>query len=329
MKILIIRFSSIGDIVLTTPVIRTVKTQLETEVHFASKIQFSPILKTNPYIDRLHFLDGSLSVLIRELRKEKFDYVIDLHNNLRTRIIKIALGVKAYSVNKLNIEKWLMVNFKINVLPPKHIVDRYLETAARLGVKNDALGLDYFIPPEDEVSLDRLPETHRNGYVAYAIGAQHGTKKLPLVRMIELCEKINRPIVLLGGKEDAEAGEQVKNYFENNDRSAGQPNGKTVIYNACGIYPLNQSASILKKALYVFSHDTGLMHMAAAFKKEIFSIWGNTLPAFGMYPYRTRYTVLENNTISCRPCSKIGFDKCPKGHFKCMNEIKFDFYLPS
>ena len=328
MKILIIRFSSIGDIVLTTPVIRTVKTQLETEVHFASKIQFDPILKTNPYIDRLHFLDGNLSVLIRELRKEKFDYVIDLHNNLRTRIIKIALGVKSYSVNKLNIEKWLMVNFKINVLPPKHIVDRYLETAARLGVKNDALGLDYFIPPEDEVALDRLPETHRMGYVAYAIGAQHGTKKLPVVRMIELCEKINRPIVLLGGKEDAEAGEHVKNYFEKKDRSTGQPNGKTVIYNACGIYPLNQSASILKKALYVFSHDTGLMHMATAFKKEIFSIWGNTLPAFGMYPYRTRFTVLENNTISCRPCSKIGFDACPKGHFKCMKEIKFDFYLP-
>jgi ADP-heptose:LPS heptosyltransferase len=204
-----------------------------------------------------------------------------------------------------------------------------LETVARLGVKNDALGLDYFIPPEDEVSLDRLPETHRQGYVAYAIGAQHGTKKLPVARMIELCEKINRPVVLLGGREDAEAGEHVKKYFESKDPSSGRPvNGKTVIYNACGIYPLNQSASILKKAHYVFSHDTGLMHMAAAFKKEIFSIWGNTLPAFGMVPYLTRFTVLENNAISCRPCSKIGFDTCPKGHFKCMNEIKFDFNLP-
>ncbi len=328
MKILIIRFSSIGDIVLTTPVIRTVKTQLETEVHFASKIQFRCILEPNPYIDRLHFLHGSLPELIRELRKEKFDYVIDLHNNLRTRIIKIALGVKAFSVDKLNIEKWLMVNFKINVLPAKHIVERYLDTVARLGVKNDTLGLDYFIPRQDEVSLDRLPETHRRGYVAYAIGAQHGTKKLPVARMIELCEKINRPIVLLGGQEDAEAGEYVKNHFEKKDPSPENANAKTVIYNACGIYPLNQSASILKKALCVFSHDTGLMHMAAAFKKEIFSIWGNTLPAFGMYPYRTRFTVLENNAISCRPCSKIGFDTCPKGHFKCMNEIKFDFYLP-
>jgi ADP-heptose:LPS heptosyltransferase len=327
MKILIIRFSSIGDIVLTTPVIRTVKTQLETEVHFATKIQFSGILEANPYIDRMHFLHGSLPELIRELRKEKFDYIIDLHNNLRTRMIKVALGVKSFSFKKLNIEKWLMVNFKINVLPSKHIVERYLETVARLGVKNDALGLDYFIPQEDEVLPERLPETHRQGYIAYAIGAQHGTKKLPVSRMIELCEKINRPIVLLGGQEDVEAAEQVKHHFETIDRTV-PPNGKTVIYNACGIYPLNQSASILKKALYVFSHDTGLMHIAAAFKREIFSIWGNTLPAFGMYPYRTLFTILENNTISCRPCSKIGYDSCPKGHFKCMNEIKFDFYLP-
>jgi ADP-heptose:LPS heptosyltransferase len=326
MKILIIRFSSIGDIVLTTPVVRTVKTQLEAEVHFASKIQYQPILETNPYIDRLHFLGSSLPDLIRELRSEKFDYVIDLHNNLRTRIIKTALGVKAFSFKKLNIEKWLMVNFKINTLPSQHIVERYLETVASLGVKNDALGLDYFIPGEDEVPLERLPETHRLGYVAYAIGALHATKKLPLSRMIELCEMINRPVVLLGGKEDTEPGEQIMAHFEEKRRL--KQSGQTVIYNACGLYSLNQSASLLKRATHVFSHDTGLMHIAAALKKEIFSIWGNTIPAFGMYPYRTRFTALENNAISCRPCSKIGFESCPKGHFKCMNEIKFDFYLP-
>ncbi len=330
MKILIIRFSSIGDIVLTTPVIRTIKTQLEAEVHYASKVQFRNLLETNPYIDQLHFLKDSLKGLIDELRSENFDYIIDLHNNLRTRIIKIALGVKSFSFNKLNIEKWLMVNFKINVLPQKHIVERYLATVAGLGVKNDVLGLDYFIPEMDEVPMDWLPETHRNGYTAYAIGALHNTKKLPVKRMIALCEKINRPIVLLGGKEDGEIGEQIKRYFENGEKLGRDQFllGRTVIYNACGIYNLNQSASLLKNARYVFTHDTGLMHIASALKKEIFSIWGNTIPAFGMYPYRTRFTVLENNNISCRPCSKIGYKKCPKGHFKCMNEIDFDFYLP-
>lgn len=228
-----------------------------------------------------------------------------------------------------------MVNLKINKLPSAHIVDRYLSTAKHLNVKNDSLGLDYFIPSTDEVPLEWLPETHRKGYVAYAIGGQHATKKLPVRRMIELCDKINRPIILLGGKEDYAEGEQVRLFFEKNDASTDielilseDLNKRTIIYNACGKYNLNQSASVVKRATYVFTHDTGMMHIAAALKKEVFSIWGNTIPLFGMYPYRTKFTVLENNKLDCRPCSKIGYNKCPKGHFNCMEKMVFDFYLP-
>ncbi|MEQ1585264.1 MAG: glycosyltransferase family 9 protein [Cyclobacteriaceae bacterium] len=334
MKVLIIRFSSIGDIVLTTPVIRGLKTQLnDSEIHFATKVQYKGILENNPYVDKLFLLEKDLSVLIGELRKEKYDFIIDLHNNLRTRIIKTALGVKFYSFNKLNLEKWLLVNFKIDKLPSLHIVDRYLNTVQELGVKADALGLDYFIPDKDEVPVEWLPETHRQGFVAYAIGAQHNTKKLPVTRMIELCDKINKPIVLLGGQEDFSIAEQIRIFFDRPQASefeAGltELNKKTTIYNACGKFNLNQSASLIKSARYVFTHDTGLMHIAAAFKKEIYSIWGNTIPEFGMYPYRSKFTILENKKIDCRPCSKIGHQVCPKGHFKCMNEIVFDFYLP-
>lgn len=315
MKILILRFSSIGDIVLTTPVVRCLKTQLDdAEIHYATKEQYKPILEINPYVDKFFFLKESLSDLVHDLKKERYNAVIDLHNNLRTRIVKWRLGVRSYSFNKLNIEKWLMVTFKINQLPDLHIVDRYLEATKLLGVKNDALGLDYFIPEKDEMLWAWLPETHQKGFVAYAIGGQHETKKLPVSRMIELCQKINRPIILLGGKEDVENGELVRLAV-----------GKEIIFNACGKLNLNQSASLLKKSSCVFSHDTGLMHIAAALKKEVYSIWGNTVPTFGMYPYRTQYHALENTTLNCRPCSKIGFNKCPRGHFKCMNEIKFDF----
>lgn len=335
MKILIVRFSSIGDIVLTTPVVRTLKTQLDgCTLHYATKEQYRSLFEENPYIDKVHFLQHDLRAFIRELRAEKFDYIVDLHHNLRTRIIKTALMVPARSFNKLNFEKWLVVNLKINKLPNLHIVDRYLETVKNLGVKNDSLGLDYFIPARDEVPLDWLPETHRQGYVAYAIGAQHGTKKLPVKRMIELCDKINRPIVLLGGKEDVSAAEEIEKFFTRSGDSRpfedglSELNKKAIIYNACGKFNLNQSASLVKQARCVFSHDTGLMHIAAAFKKEVFSIWGNTIPLFGMYPYRTKFTVLENNRLNCRPCSKIGYKECPKGHFKCMNDLVFDFYLP-
>ncbi len=334
MKILIIRFSSIGDIVLTTPVIRTLKTQLEeAEIHYVTKVQYKNILDSNPYIDKLFFLETSLNVLIDQLRKEKYDAIIDLHHNLRTRIIKTLLWRKSYSFGKINFEKWLKVNLKIDQLPLVHIVDRYFKTVLPLGVKQDALGLDYFIPEKDNVPLEWLPETHQKSYIAYAIGAQHNTKKLPLTKMIELCDRINKPIVLLGGKEDFETGESIRSFFERPNSGEYESglfdlNKKTVIYNACGKFNLNQSASLLKKSSHVFTHDTGLMHIAAAFKKEVFSIWGNTIPEFGMYPYRTKFTVFENKKIECRPCSKIGFQKCPKGHFKCMNDIVFDFYLP-
>jgi ADP-heptose:LPS heptosyltransferase len=316
MKILIVRFSSIGDIVLTTPVVRCLKTQIDNaEIHYVTKVQYQSILQNNPYLDKIFFLKESLTELIHDLKKEKYDVIIDLHNNLRTRLLKWCVGKRSFSFNKLNVEKWLMVNFKINHLPDRHVVDRYLETAGPLGVKNDALGLDYFIPEKDEVPWDWMPETHRQGFVAYAIGGQHETKKLPAVRMIELCKKINKPIVLLGGKEDFESGERLKRQLEE------------LIFNTCGKLNLNQSASLIKKSSCVFSHDTGLMHIAAALKKEVYSIWGNTIPAFGMYPYRTKFHTLENSEINCRPCSKIGFDKCPKGHFNCMNELKFEFQL--
>ena len=227
--------------------------------------------------------------------------------------------------------------FEYHALPPLRSVAATVITVAQLaGVKPDALGLDYFIPERDEVPREWLPATHQKNFVAYAIGAQHATKKLPLARMIELCDRINKPIVLLGGSEDAERGKALQEFFEGTNSLESleyepglvQLNKKTIIYNACGKFNINQSASLIKKASHVFTHDTGLMHIAAAFRKEVFSIWGNTIPEFGMYPYRTKFTILENKKISCRPCSKIGFQKCPKGHFKCMNEIVFDFYLP-
>lgn len=317
LKVLIIRFSSIGDIVLTSPVIRCLKTQRpDVELHYLTKSNYLFLLKDNPHIDHIHLLDGGLWKLIGKLKKENFDIVIDLHNNLRTLQIKTGLGVQSFSFNKLNWEKWLLVNLKINALPNIHIVDRYMETVRSLGIKNDNKGLDYFIPYRDIIERQWLPEYHHRGYVAFAIGGQHETKKLPLKRMIELCEKINYPIVLLGGKEDTENGNAIE-----------QALGKDLIYNACGKYNFNQSASVVQQAEIVFTHDTGLMHVAAAFKKKVYSIWGNTIPDFGMYPYQTNFMLIENRLLRCRPCSKIGHNKCPYGHFKCMNELSFDFQI--
>ncbi|QRR03837.1 glycosyltransferase family 9 protein [Dyadobacter sandarakinus] len=316
-KFLILRFSSIGDIILTTPVVRCLKNQYpEAEVHYCTKAKFGFLLADNPYIDKAWLLENNTTELLKSLKAEKFDYIIDLHNNIRTLRFKLTLGARAFSFDKLNVQKWLLTRLRINYLPDVHIVHRYMDTLRTLKITNDGQGLDYFIPYKDNVEPGWLPDTHRQGYVAYAIGGQHHTKKLPVERMVELCRKINYPVVLLGGKEDFENGEIVRHSL-----------GDRMIYNGCGKYNFNQSASLVERAVVVFSHDTGLMHVAAALKKKVYSIWGNTVPQFGMYPYKTPFEVLENNNLSCRPCSKIGYDKCPLQHFKCMNELPFNFTI--
>ena len=312
-KFLILRFSSIGDIVLTTPVIRCLKQQYpDAEVHYATKKSHQSIIENNPYIDKVFVLEKSLNDLLKQLKSERYDYIIDLHNNLRTTILKLRLGVKSFKFDKLNFQKWILVKFKKNIMPNVHIVDRYMKTVESLGVKNDNKGLDYFIPEQDEMPLDWLPENFRNGYAVYAIGGQHETKRLPLPKMIELCQTIQLPLVLIGGKEDAVISEQLSVISE-----------IAPIFDTCGKCNLNQSASIIKNASIVYTHDTGMMHVAAALKKKVISIWGNTVPAFGMYPYQTDFEVIEHPDLHCRPCSKIGYEKCPLGHFKCMNELKF------
>ncbi len=311
MKILIIRLSSIGDIVLTTPVIRCVKQQiLNAEVHFLVKPQFRDLLKSNPYIDKLHSLKESLTDTIVQLKKEKFDCVIDLHRNQRTFVIKKFLQTQHHSFDKQNIAKWLLVNFKFNGLPQLHVVDRYMKTVSSLGVENDGKGLDYFIPESEQIGLEHLPHAHRAGYIGWVTGAAHQTKKFPADKIIRICRSINFPVVLLGGNEEKEEGQRI-----------AETSG-TQVFNACGMFSLNGSASLVQQAKLIVTNDTGMMHLAAAFQKPVISLWGNTVPAFGMYPYYgnsgQKAEMVEVEGLNCRPCSKLGYKKCPKKHFKCM-----------
>lgn len=320
MKFLVIRFSSIGDIVLTTPVVRCLKKQLVTaEVHYLTKASFDKVVEANPYIDKIHYLQDNLDEVIAALQQEDFDYVIDLHHNLRTQKVKRVLQKKSFSFNKLNLQKWLLTGLKINRMPNLHIVDRYMQTVEGFGIKNDGAGLDYFIGQADIVQETDIPTSHQAGYIGLVIGAAHNTKKYPLHKLEAFCKSIDHPVIVLGGKEDAETGTQL---------SAIDP---FKIYNACGKFNLNESADLVRRARVIVSNDTGLMHIAAAFKRPVVSLWGNTVPAFGMYPYyganfisrqqETPYDILEVEKLGCRPCSKIGYKKCPRGHFKCMEGI--------
>ncbi len=283
----------------------------DAEIHFLTKDSYAAILHSNPYISKVQVLGSSWDLMIHQLQYEDYDFIVDLHHNLRTLRIKKALkGIKHASYNKLNIQKWLLTAWKINRLPKIHIVDRYLETLSVFGIQNDGKGLDYFFPEKDKIKAKDLPISHMFGFVGVVIGAALNTKKLPVHKLIELCAGINFPIVLLGGPEDRHAGEEV---------AATDP---IKIYNSCGKFSLHESADLVHRSRVIVSNDTGLMHIASAFQIPVVSVWGNTVPTFGMYPYYgnqpTKHFEAEVNGLSCRPCSKIGYSKCPKGHFKCM-----------
>ncbi|HRH37271.1 MAG TPA: glycosyltransferase family 9 protein [Flavobacteriales bacterium] len=313
MKLLVLRFSSIGDIVLTSPVLRCVKEQVNgAEVHVATKSSFTDIVRFNPHVTKVHELGDDLGDLIARLKQERFDRVIDLHHNLRTAQVKRALGVPTSSFEKLNIQKWLLVNFKMDRMPRMHIVDRYMSAATDLGVKNDGIGLEIFIPAEREVPLTSLPEEHRSRYTAIAIGAAHATKRLPEHKLIELARLVQGPIVLIGGKEDQPTARIIANEI----------GGR--VFDATGQYDILGSASLIKQARSVIAHDSGAMHIACAFNKNVVSIWGNTVPLLGMGPYIPQHPerahIAEVMGLGCRPCSKIGHDHCPQGHFHCMEK---------
>jgi len=309
-KYLVIRFSSIGDIVLTSPVVRCIKRQIPGAiVHYLTKVEHEEILEGSPFIDKVYTIGGNrdLHQAIRELKQEKYDFVIDLHHNVRSAQVKRQLRVKSASFPKLNVKKFLYTNFKINKLPQNlHVVDRYFEAVKKIGVENDELGLDYHIPKKDVLDVHRFGI--KPNYIAFSIAAKFATKRLPADLIVDLIKLINKPVVLLGGLADVRDASLIQKACPG-------------IANVCGELYLSKTASVIQQSVGVISFDTGLMHIAAALEKPLVTIWGNTVKDFGMYPYMPGqehlFSIHEVN-LKCRPCSKIGYKKCPKGHFKCM-----------
>lgn len=315
MKILLIRFSSIGDIVLTFPVVHAIRKAFpEAKIHFASKKSFETVLLGAEGIHKFHFLSDSFSSFKSEIKSEGFDYIIDLHNNLRTRRLTLGIPAKIARFDKLNLRKWLFTQFKFNALPNVHVVDRYLETLKVLGINSIDQPMNRFcIPTSSNVNIQERFPMLNSSYVAVAIGAQFKTKRVPKEKWLEIFSKTDYQFLIVGGEMDRETGD----WLVDNCPSK-------VIVNACGELTILESASVVSQAKSLLTNDTGMMHIAACFDTQIISIWGNTTPEFGMSPYRPQGTktdkIFQVDGLSCRPCSKIGHQECPKKHFRCMNE---------
>ena len=302
LKVLVVRFSSIGDIVLTSPIIRALKKQKNAQIHFLTKSQYSSIVVNNLYIDKVITINKSINEVKEDLMKENYDYVIDLHNNIRSHGLSfLNIPIKRYS--KSNFKKLIYMYTGKNFLNNEHVVDRYFKATSFLDLNNDNKGLDFFINKKDEVDFDINQK-----FISWCIGASKEQKKLAVDQICYVADKLNLPIVLLGGMEELNKANQIINQCSRNK-----------IYNYCGNISINQSAYLIKHSQFLLSNDTGLMHIGAALNKKIISFWGCTKPDLGFYPYTKKSnSLMIISELSKRQCSKHGsscrftFDGCVK-----------------
>ncbi|GIV43213.1 MAG: glycosyl hydrolase [Bacteroidia bacterium] len=314
MKFLIIRFSSIGDIVLTTPVISAIQQKFpNAQIHFLTKKKFSEVLIHHPKITKIWEYEKNLQNIIQALKKQDFDYVIDLHNSLRSKWVTFQLQKKTLTFQKENWKKWKMVYLKSKI-PIAHVVDRYLETLKNLDISpSKPLKLEYYEGKEAENEASHILNQYgiEEPFLAIVLGATHFTKKWLKEYFVDFINELHQTVVLVGGKTEIEESQWIENQIIN----------KKKCLNLCGKTTLNVSAAIIKKSEWVLSHDTGLMHIACAYQKEMIVLWGNTCPELGFSPYQNPNAQNISLDLDCKPCSKLGLSRCPKGHFSCMKNI--------
>ncbi len=311
MKILVIRFSSIGDIVLTSPIIRCLKQKYpQAEIHFLLNETFAELVENNPYINKVWYWNHKEHIRLfrNKLKQENFDLVIDLHNNFRSRILSIGIAKQKYHLQHIRWKRFLYIYYNKLHFTNEHIVERYFKTLSSLNILYDGLGLEFWFSPS-LLKIANIPQQ----FVAWVIGGSYYTKQVPAHKIIEGLALLPFPVVLLGGKKDDDLAQEIIT-------KSGHKN----LANCVGKLTIQESAKIIQQSVCVISTDTGLQHIAAALKKKIFSIWGSTSPGLQMGPFLPN-NILEINTpihfevdLDCRPCHKHGYASCPKKHFSCM-----------
>jgi len=301
-RILIIRLSSLGDILLTTPLIRSIKSRYPNiTIDFLLKEQYQNTLKQNKYISNLFLYEDGQKIL----QQNNYDLIIDLHNNFRSRKVVNNLGVYSLQFKKNNFKKFLLVNLRINRLRSfPQIPVRYASTIPNF--KLDDKGLDVFLPNDIKPNLK-----DGNKYIGFAPGSRHYTKMWPLEYYIELGKLLSEngyKIVLFGGKNDKQVCDKIKLDLSSSINLSNNDD-------------LFKTAIDMKECSAIICNDSGLMHLVCGLKIPVLTIFGSTVKEFGFTPYKNQNVILENNSLNCRPCSHIGRSSCPKKHFNCMKEL--------
>lgn len=316
-KILVIRLSSLGDILLTLPLLKIIyQIEKETEIDFLTKKEFIDAVKFNPYINEVISFSHEERKLVKEkIRNKKYDIIIDLQNNFRShQLYSFNFHSRIFRFKKPTVKKFLLVNFKINLLKKNpSIAYHYIKTFYPK-FSDDIESELYFPIPEELLQLTRLEVkvfSNSRKFIGICPGAKHLTKRYPpelFKKLVQILIERNYAIAIFGGKDDREICESitidspfVKN-FQNDNK-------------------LILTAALMKNCTAVISNDSAYMHLASLLKIPTVAIFGSTVKEFGFFPIFKKSIVVENNSLNCRPCSHIGRNKCPKGHLKCLMEI--------
>lgn len=315
LRIGLIRISSLGDIILITPIIRCLYLQLQKpELVLITHPDMLSLFEHNPYLHSVVGYDRhDTGKSAAEFLGTMPDLIIDLQKNLRSQALTLGAGVPILSFKKENIKKWMLVNAPGFHSKCSHVVSRMLKALSPLNIADDGAGVELHLPP-GEGSEENKEAVIAGDYVAIGIGSAHETKALSFEFLDRFLAIQTLPCVLLGGPNDRKKGEAIEKKYPNMVRSM------------CGKTSLLQTAILVQNAAHVVTGDSFIMHLAACFSKPMDVVWANTIPEFGMEPYygtkrQFRAIYHQVHELACRPCSKTGFSSCPKRHHKCMTQI--------
>jgi len=329
-KILIIRLSSLGDIVLTTPFIRAVRMRFpHAQIDFLLRREYFEVLQFHPALSHVLTYDTQsgfpgLRILKDSLQQERYDIVFDLHKSLRSRYLCLSMGAKEiHSIKKRIVPRMLLVLSGINIYGSiVSAADRYIETGRSFGILNDGLGLELFIPEDVRERIStKIGVNPETVYIGFCPSAKHYTKRWLPERFIELGIRLSREwngiVLLFGGPADIELCRTIS-------EEINRGRGKTAAKSFAGLFTIPETAAALERCRCVVTNDSGLMHIASAMKRKLVAVFGSTVEELGFFPQGENSIVVENKKLKCRPCSHIGRESCPRKHFRCMKEITTD-----
>ncbi|HMK38104.1 MAG TPA: glycosyltransferase family 9 protein [Bacteroidota bacterium] len=330
-KTLIIRLSSVGDVVLSSPLVRALHGRFpDCQIDFLVKSEYADLVRCNPHVAHVIQFPGGGTIrdlvrLRRTVLSSGYDLIIDIHDSLRSRYLSAGAG-KVTRVNKRKIARTLLVNFKLDVYArfggAPDVAARYLETVVPWGVADDGRGPELFFPGDVREAVERLMNAEGLAPGSRCIGvcpcARHGNKMWPADRFAEsaghLAERRGLPVLLFGGTDEKAMCEAVGTLIRAAHPRAG-------VLNLAGRLSLLETGCAMDRCAVVLANDTGLMHIAEARGVPVVAIFGPTVREFGFSPRGARSAVVEHPGLSCRPCTHIGLPRCPRGHFRCMKEI--------